>query len=79
MVEKGLQILDRPTPRQYDQRCRRPLQPGQGRANIRKEHPVFARLFSSRKFVAAWILGLVLSLIPFATVLADGGGTWYPH
>ncbi|MGZ6265939.1 MAG: hypothetical protein ACXWN4_03430 [Candidatus Limnocylindrales bacterium] len=38
-----------------------------------------ARLFSLRTLVAAWILGLVLALIPLASALAGGGGTSFPH
>jgi hypothetical protein len=46
---------------------------------IRKETPVSARRVSVRSFVAAWILGLLITLIPMATALADGTGTWFPR
>ncbi len=40
---------------------------------------MFARLFSIRTLVVAWILGLALALIPLASALAGGGGTIYPR
>jgi hypothetical protein len=40
---------------------------------------MFSRQISFRAVVVSWILGVALVLIPLATVLADGGGTFYPH
>jgi hypothetical protein len=40
---------------------------------------VSARRVSIRTILAAWILGLIVTLIPMATALADGAGTWYPR
>jgi heme/copper-type cytochrome/quinol oxidase subunit 4 len=40
---------------------------------------MFARHVSLRTFVVAWILGVALALIPLASALAGGGGTFYPH
>jgi hypothetical protein len=40
---------------------------------------MFARRNSLRTVVVAWILGLALALIPMASALASGGGTFYPH
>lgn len=37
------------------------------------------RSFSLRAFVLAWVLAVVLALLPLATVLADGGGVILPH
>jgi hypothetical protein len=39
---------------------------------------VSARRVSIRTLIAAWILGLAISLIPMATAFADGAGTWFP-
>lgn len=38
-----------------------------------------SRHFSARAIVFAWILGLLLALVPVATALADGTGTFFPH
>jgi hypothetical protein len=32
-----------------------------------------------RTFALAWILGVALAMLPLATALAGGGGTFYPH
>jgi hypothetical protein len=40
---------------------------------------VFTRLISRRGIVVAWIVGLALTLIPLASALADGTGTFYPR
>jgi uncharacterized membrane protein len=37
------------------------------------------RSINFRALVVAWILALVLSLLPLATALAGGGGTPFPH
>jgi hypothetical protein len=38
-----------------------------------------ARLNSLRTLIVAFTLALVISLIPLVSVLADGGGTFYPR
>jgi hypothetical protein len=40
---------------------------------------VSSRLLSARSLLVAWIVALILGLIPIATALADGTGTFYPH
>jgi hypothetical protein len=40
---------------------------------------MFGRSVSHRSIVLAWILGVALALIPLASALADGGGTFYPR
>jgi hypothetical protein len=52
---------------------------GHRRAIPERSRSMFARLVSLRTVVVAWILGLVLVLIPLASALADGGGTSYPR
>jgi hypothetical protein len=37
------------------------------------------RIFSFRAVIISSILGLALTLIPLATVLADGAGVSFPH
>jgi hypothetical protein len=53
--------------------------PGPPAGDSRKESSMFARHSSLRKVVVAWILGLAIALIPLASALADGGGTFYPR
>ena len=40
---------------------------------------MFARFRISRPVFTSWILGIALSLLSAAIVLADGGGTNFPH
>lgn len=40
---------------------------------------MLSRRISFRAVIFSWILGAILFLVPLATVLADGGGTFYPR
>jgi hypothetical protein len=40
---------------------------------------MFSSRISFRAVVASAILGVALFLVPFASALADGGGTFFPH
>ena len=52
---------------------------GHRRAIPERSRLMFARRISLRTVVVAWILGLALALIPLASALAGGGGTFFPH
>jgi hypothetical protein len=40
---------------------------------------MLSRRITFRAVVVSWILGAILFLVPLATVLADGGGTYFPR